>query len=134
MFLLCPTHGSCIDVYDEGSVVITSFYTSVCRGFRLFCIYLILRCFCNQQHLNIIASLTYDYRKLLSHRKIILRFFCNQPHCISGHHLHYKHNQIHINYSLFLCHFEDKQVRLTYTTTEKNKFCNNMQRCEKLKL
>ena len=25
-----------------------------------------------------IASLTYDYRKLLSHRKIIVRFSCNQ--------------------------------------------------------
>ena len=30
------------------------------------------------QHLNFIASLTYDYRKLLSHRKIIVRFSCNQ--------------------------------------------------------
>jgi len=29
-------------------------------------------------HLNFIASLTYDYRKSLSHRKIIVRFSCNQ--------------------------------------------------------
>ena len=41
--------------------------------------------FCNQQHLNIIASLTYDYRKLLSHHKIIVRFSCNQaPDCSDG--------------------------------------------------
>ena len=30
------------------------------------------------EHLNFITSLTYDYRKLLSHRKIIVRFSCNQ--------------------------------------------------------
>ena len=30
--------------------------------------------------MNFIASLTYDYRKLLSHRKTIVRFSCNQAH------------------------------------------------------
>jgi len=39
---------------------------------------IIIRCFCNEEHLNFIVSLTYDYRKLLSHRKVIVRFSCNQ--------------------------------------------------------